>query len=91
MTLASDSYESENLSPTDRLNERIMTSLRRLEGLARVEVGSHAETLDQVWANYVKKGWMEQTSTSWRLTDEGLLWMDRIAAEGFASAENLPS
>lgn len=91
MTLASDSFESEKLSPTDRLNERIMTSLRRSEGLARVEVGSHAETLDQVWANYVKKGWMEQTSTSWRLTDEGLLWMDRIAAEGFASAENIPS
>ena len=91
MTLASDSFESEKLSPTDRLNERIMTSLRRSEGLARMEVGSHAETLDQVWAEYLKKGWMEQTSTSWRLTDEGLLWMDRIAAEGFASAENLPS
>ena len=88
---SSDAFEFENLSATDRLNERIMTSLRRSEGLARQDVGGHAAILDQQWANYVQKGWMEHLPDSWRLTDEGLLWMDRIALDGFANPENLPS
>ncbi len=82
--------ESELLSPLDRLNERIMTSLRRAEGLSRGDVGDHARALDFAWETYVRKGWMLQTAEAWSLTDEGLLWMDRIAADGFVSAEDLP-
>jgi hypothetical protein len=33
---------------------------------------------------------MLQTAEAWSLTDEGMLWMDRIAADGFVSAEDLP-
>jgi oxygen-independent coproporphyrinogen-3 oxidase len=84
------SSESEHLSPLDRLNERIMTSLRRAEGLSRGDVGDHARALDCAWETYVRKGWMLQTAEAWSLTDEGLLWMDRIAADGFVSAEDLP-
>jgi oxygen-independent coproporphyrinogen-3 oxidase len=83
-------FESEHLSPVDRLNERIMTSLRRAEGLSRGDAGSHAKALDRAWETYVRKGWMLQTDEAWSLTDEGLLWMDRIAADGFVSAEDLP-
>lgn len=82
--------ESEHLSPVDRLNERIMTSLRRAEGLSRGDAGSHAKALDRAWEAYVQKGWMTQTAEAWSLTDEGLLWMDRIAADGFVSEEDLP-
>ena len=82
--------ESEHLSPTDRLNEHIMTSLRRAEGLFRRDAGDHAKALDRVWEPYIQKGWMTQMEASWSLTDEGLLWMDRIAADGFVSTEDLP-
>ena len=67
-----------------------MTSLRRAEGLSRGDVGDHARALDCAWETYVRKGWMLQTAEAWSLTDEGLLWMDRIAADGFVSAEDLP-
>lgn len=84
------SYEIEALSLRDRLNEQIMTNLRRSEGLERTKMGEHAPTLDQAWSPFREQGWLIQNPERWYLTDEGLLWMDRIASEGFIQAENLP-
>lgn len=84
------SYEIEVLSPRDRLNEQIMTNLRRSEGLERTKMGDHASTLDHAWSPFREQGWLIQNPERWYLTDEGLLWMDRIASEGFIQAENLP-
>lgn len=84
------SYEIEALSLRDRLNEQIMTNLRRSEGLERTKMGEHASTLDQAWSPFREQGWLIQNPERWYLTDEGLLWMDRIASEGFIQAENLP-
>ena len=84
------SYEIEALSLRDRLNEQIMTNLRRSEGLERTKMGEHASTLDQAWSPFREQGWLIQNPERWYLTDEGLLWMDRIALEGFIQAENLP-
>jgi len=84
------SYEIEELSSIDRLNEQIMTNLRRSEGLERTNMGEYASTLDQVWRPFKEQGWLIQSPDRWHLTDEGLLWMDRIASAGFIQAENLP-
>ena len=84
------SYEIEALSLRDRLNEQIMTNLRRSEGLERTKMGEHASTLDQAWSPFREQGWLIQNPERWYLTDEGLLWMDRIASGGFIQAENLP-
>ena len=81
--------EVEVLSLLDQKNERIMTSLRRMEGLLRSDMGPYAETLDRRWKSFLENGWMTATDSGWVLTDEGLLWMDMVAAEGFATADDL--
>ncbi len=84
-----DTVQVELLSPKDRLNELIMTNLRRVEGLSRSEMGAYAAELDRRWAVYVQEGWVLPSEHAWALTDEGCLWMDRIALEGFATAVDL--
>ena len=79
-------FEEEHLRPVDRVNEQIMTQLRRMEGLSRNSMGALATNLDAIWASYISDGLMIRTVESWVLSDEGLFLSDRIAMEGFVAA-----
>ncbi len=79
-------FEEEHLRPVDRVNEQIMTQLRRMEGLSRNSMGALATNLDAIWASYISDGLMIRTAESWVLSDEGLFLSDRIAMEGFVAA-----
>jgi len=79
------SYEIETLSPVQRLNEYIMTGLRTLEGIClqfiKDEFGeSAANLLNKDAARYEKKGLTVIREGTIRLTREGKLWADGIAA-----------
>lgn len=81
--------EFETLNERDRINEQILTNLRRSEGLDREDMGEHAVYLDTVWENYEKRGWVVKSSTHWKLSDAGLLWLNRIASEGFMATSDV--
>lgn len=84
-----EAHEKEHVTAIERTNERIMTSLRRMEGLSRTDMGAYSAELDKRWLEFVQKGWMQSTDDGWVLSDEGLLWLDTIASQGFAAAEDL--
>jgi oxygen-independent coproporphyrinogen-3 oxidase len=85
-------YEEEQLTPIDRLNEYIMTSLRTMWGcdLARI-----AAEWDDTCATLVEKGshifqekkWVIQEDRKLFLTPQGKLFADRIASELFVSGD----
>lgn len=80
--------EMEVLTPVQRLNEYIMTSLRTMEGLS---VGYVANNFDQTTAKKIissAKKYIDAGTVVWdgerlRLTKEGKLMADGIAAEMF--------
>lgn len=76
--------ESETLSPVQQLNERIMISLRTLEGLDLTPIPAHIQ-LD--WEarlhRYEEQGLMYRTENKIRLTNTGKLQADGIAAALF--------
>ena len=81
-------FEKEVLKPADQLNEYIMISLRTLEGLQLERVRGQfgvdkSETLETKAAVYVENGKMTVESGHLRLTREGKLYADGIAAELF--------
>ena len=80
-------YEQEQLSTVDQLNERIMTSLRMKEGLSRDAVEQfkpgYAAELDALWAPAIAEGKMQAHDQGWALTDQGLLFADALASDGF--------
>ncbi|MEJ6499554.1 MAG: radical SAM family heme chaperone HemW [Cryomorphaceae bacterium] len=82
-------FETETLTAKDRLNEQIMTQLRRMEGLPRHAMGSYAAILDKRWLEFQEKDWMIISDKGWHLTDMGLMWMDQIASKGFAEEKDL--
>jgi len=81
-------HETETLTPVQRLNEYIMTSLRTMWGcsLERIEKewsGDHAAHTEQQSRMYRETGWMKQEGRTLTLTDAGKLFADRIAGELF--------
>jgi oxygen-independent coproporphyrinogen-3 oxidase len=86
-------YESETLNTVQRLNEKIMTSLRTMEGLSVVvikkQVAGHQLTPDQ-WqlffdkaSHFIDQNWLLRQEASLKLTDEGKLYADHISASLF--------
>ncbi|MEI6408719.1 MAG: radical SAM family heme chaperone HemW [Bacteroidota bacterium] len=80
-------FEIEHLTPAQRYNEYIMTTLRTIWGASPAHIQSlgapflqHFET---VLRQMSKEGWLEQTGENWRLTRAGKLLADRIAVDFF--------
>jgi oxygen-independent coproporphyrinogen III oxidase len=83
-------YEEETLTPVQRLNEYIMTSLRTIWGcdLARIEKEWDSELATQVEKGshlFQEKKWITQKDRVLVLTSAGKLYADRIASELFAA------
>ncbi|RYZ53500.1 MAG: radical SAM family heme chaperone HemW, partial [Sphingobacteriales bacterium] len=81
-------YEEENLTPVQRLNEYIMTSLRTQWGcsLERIEKTYGAEAAGQTEKSshiFQEKKWIIQDGRNLLLTQQGKLYADKIAAELF--------
>lgn len=80
--------EEETLTPTQRLNEYIMTSLRTIEGLRWEKVRelggeSSVQEIQRLAVKWLESGKIVQTSESLVLTRSGKLWADGIAADLF--------
>jgi oxygen-independent coproporphyrinogen-3 oxidase len=81
-------YEEETLTPIQRLNEYIMTSLRTMWGcdLTKIEQEYGADAARQVEKNshlFQEKKWVSQGDRTLTLTNAGKLFADRIAGELF--------
>ncbi|HYE55877.1 MAG TPA: radical SAM family heme chaperone HemW [Chitinophagaceae bacterium] len=81
-------YEKEVLSPVNRLNEYIMTSLRTMEGLDIDHVTSFfsteaAEKILQLSQTFINAANMKREGNRLQLTRKGKLLADGIAAELF--------
>jgi oxygen-independent coproporphyrinogen-3 oxidase len=80
--------EEETLSARDRYNEYIMTALRTMEGIQlnaiRLTNGEdQVQQLIRQAATYASRGLLITTNEAIRLTDEGKLFADGIAADFF--------
>lgn len=85
-------YEEERLTPTEHLNEYIMTSLRTMWGcdLERIqkEWDSTCATMVEKSSHlFQEKKWIKQDGKILLLTNEGKLFADRIASELFVSEQ----
>ncbi|MCX6277551.1 MAG: coproporphyrinogen-III oxidase family protein [Bacteroidetes bacterium] len=81
-------YEEEILSPAQKYNEYVMTSLRTMWGCSLEKIISHfgfriADFFSQGASRFVKQGLLVELSGVYFLTDEGKLFADRIAGELF--------
>jgi oxygen-independent coproporphyrinogen-3 oxidase len=77
-------FEKEELSPVQKLNEYIMTSLRTMEGLDLNRLnGNIAIQLQGAAKKYIASGLMKSGDGYLRLTREGKLLADGIAASLF--------
>ncbi len=81
-------FEIEELTPTQQLNEYIMTSLRTMEGLSLERVRKDwgelmANDIEKAAARYVAEGKAKTQNGILSLTPEGKLFADGIAAELF--------
>lgn len=77
-------FEKEELTPTQRLNEYIMTSLRTKEGLNLNEIDKEANNrLQTTSKRYIESGLMILDNEHLILTREGKLLADGIAADLF--------
>jgi oxygen-independent coproporphyrinogen-3 oxidase len=83
-------YEKEILTATQLLNEYIMTSLRTWEGLDLNKVEEVVgEELRAVSRKFIERGLMIEESDHLKLTREGKLLADGIAAELFFEEPNM--
>ena len=81
-------YEKEILSKEDKFNEYVMTSLRTswgcdIEKISAKYGSSYAEHFLKNVKKYLESWEMLKDFNTYRLTDEGMLFADRIAAELF--------
>jgi putative oxygen-independent coproporphyrinogen III oxidase len=77
-------FEKEELTPKQKLNEYIMTSLRTMEGLNFTIVGEAAGfELRTAGKKYIESGKMIEENNFLKLTKEGKLLADGIAADLF--------
>jgi oxygen-independent coproporphyrinogen III oxidase len=85
------SFETELLTPVQQYNEYVMTSLRTAEGLDLAKAGAllqatHKKThfsVEAAAAKYLQQGKMKRVNGFLRLTPEGRLLADGIAADLF--------
>lgn len=87
-------YEEERLTPVQRLNEYIMTSLRTLWGcdLNKIEQEyglDAARSVEKSSHLFQEKNWIIQKERLLLLTPSGKLFADRIAGELFLTEESL--
>lgn len=80
--------ETEILSDKNRLNETIMISLRTMEGLNLEKIGTgwgmdERKRVQAGLQKFAGSGWVRFENSIARLTDEGMLRADGIAAELF--------
>jgi oxygen-independent coproporphyrinogen III oxidase len=85
-------FESEVLSPDQRYNEYIMTSLRTHKGIntdfIKNDFGEkYSVHLLQSLQKYDSNGWIEILNNNICLTDEGKLFSDLISSELFVNEE----
>ena len=77
-------FEKEELTPTQKLNEYIMTSLRTIEGLNLEKVKEvEKQKLHAVSQKYIESGLMKEQNHFLILTKEGKLMADGISAALF--------
>lgn len=81
-------YEKEILSTEDKFNEYVMTSLRTswgcdIEKISAKYGSSYSEHFLKNVKKYLESGVMLKDFNTYRLTDEGMLFADGIAAELF--------
>ena len=81
--------EKEILTPVQKLNEYIMTSLRTIEGLnlARVSPEALIDELELASSKFIERGLMVEEDNHLRLSQKGKLVADGIAAELFFDRE----
>ena len=82
------SFEREQLTPDDRYNEYIMTSLRTMWGVdleyLRLNFGEkYAEKFEKGVENHISSGKMFRKDQKFILNDNGMLFADGIASELF--------
>ncbi len=80
-------FELENLTPVQRYNEYILTSLRTVWGteISHLEA-QHAIHFEQAVRPFLMAGTVEQLENAYRLTRAGKLLADRITMELFLDA-----
>ena len=81
-------FEQETLTPVQRLNEYIMTSLRTMEGMdlsivAKLSDAGTADELRKLSERLIREGLMKEENSHLILTQEGKLFADGIAADLF--------
>jgi len=77
-------FEKEELTSVQQLNEYIMTSLRTIEGLNLGNVDDTSMVkLETSAKKYISSGKMTQKNNFLKLTKEGKLFADGIAADLF--------
>jgi oxygen-independent coproporphyrinogen-3 oxidase len=83
------SCEKEILTPVQKLNEYIMTSLRTIEGLdlSRVKDATLIHKVEFASRKFIERGLMVDENKHLRLTQNGKLLADGIAAELFFDKE----
>jgi putative oxygen-independent coproporphyrinogen III oxidase len=82
-------YEKEILTATQHLNEYIMTSLRTWEGLDLNKVEDVDNELRAASIKFIERGLMIEESGHLKLTRDGKLLADGIAAELFFEEPNM--
>ncbi len=83
-------YEEEQLTPTERLNEYIMTSLRTMWGcdlktIARQYGDDYAKAIKKAAEKHMERGYLTESDGKLLLTRSGKLFADRIASDLFMS------
>ncbi|MDG1347750.1 MAG: radical SAM family heme chaperone HemW [Crocinitomicaceae bacterium] len=79
-------YESENLSPTNRFNEAILTTIRTKWGVSLpslISIQSPSQEFYSKVNEFSKKNWLKVENDTIFLTGEGWLMADYISAELF--------
>jgi oxygen-independent coproporphyrinogen-3 oxidase len=80
-------FEQEILTPTQRYNEYIMTTLRTVWGTETAKMEhlgpQYLEHFQHTIVEYIDKGWIEVLPGKFRLSKAGKLLADRIASELF--------
>ncbi|MFZ6050610.1 radical SAM family heme chaperone HemW [Halocola ammonii] len=80
--------ETEELSLNTQYNEYILTSLRTIWGVSVEKMKTEFEVdFEEKFANELKRfkdeGWIKKQADTWKVTEEGMLMADGIAAEFF--------
>lgn len=78
---------TETLSTRDRINEGLMTGLRTIEGVSFADLRSLGVNLEQdilpALSPWLASGAAVMDEKGFRLTEQGLLWSDRVASDLF--------